>query len=269
MHIMKNEDNGVITMYLHGRPNLLSIFSKWVDSYFSKKGEGYLDWRKEYLKGLGINVDLMGYDYEGDWDDEDYYESMGDWYNSHLNDDSYWNPSPSEDDDYDDYDEVYPGNFFTKPSSTKRRGKNGKYKHEKSKGCRIVDMNGKPYCSDKGKKGKYSKGSKGSEDYSFEDSCYNGAKEIYYYDDYMDRLNFIKFKNIPSFEAFCSLKGITIPKDVLKMMMYRPVSHCCINKNLLLEEKELLLEAEESYGSMVYSAATSEDIDDLGNSLDL
>ena len=73
MHIMKNEDNGVIAMYLHGRPNLLSIFSKWVDSYFSKKGEGYLDWRKEYLKGLGINVDLMGYDYEGDWDDEDYY----------------------------------------------------------------------------------------------------------------------------------------------------------------------------------------------------
>ena len=98
---MKNEDNGVIAMYLHGRPNLLSIFSKWVDSYFSKKGEGYLDWRKEYLKGLGINVDLM--DYEGDWDDEDYYESMDDWYNSHLNDDSYWNPSPSEEDDYDDY----------------------------------------------------------------------------------------------------------------------------------------------------------------------
>ena len=139
----------------------------------------------------------------------------------------------------DDYDEVYPGNLFTKPSSTKRRGKNGKYKHEKSKGCRIVDMNGKPYCSDKGKKGKYSKDFKGSEDYSFENSCYNGAKEIYYYDDYMDRLNFIKFKTIPSFEAFCSLKGITIPKDVLKMMMYRPVSHCCINKNLLLEEKEI------------------------------
>ena len=71
MHIMKKEKNEVIAMYLHGRPNLLSIFSKWVDSYFSKKGEGYLDWRKEYLKGLGINVDLMVYDDDEDWDDED------------------------------------------------------------------------------------------------------------------------------------------------------------------------------------------------------
>lgn len=261
---MKNEDNGVITMYLHGRPNLLSIFDKWVDSYFSKKCDSYIDWRKEYLKSFGVNVDLMGYDDGEDWDDEDYYDAMGDWYNTHLNDDSYWNPSPSEDDDYE-YDEVYPGNS----SSTKRRGKNGKYKHEKSKGCKIVDMNGEPYCGGKGKKGKHSKGFNGSEDYSFEDSCYNGAKEIYYYDDYMDRLNFLKFKNIPSFEAYCALKGITIPKEVLKMMKYRYVSHCCANKNILLEEKKLMLEAEESYGSMVYSAATCEDIDDLGSDLDL
>ena len=149
---MKNEDNGVITMYLHGRPNLLSIFDKWVDSYFSKKCDSYIDWRKDYLKSFGINVDLMGYDDGEDWDDEDYYDAMGDWYNTHLNDDSYWNPSPSEDDDYE-YDEVYPGNS----SSTKRRGKNGKYKHEKSKGCKIVDMNGEPYCGGKGKKGKHSK----------------------------------------------------------------------------------------------------------------
>ena len=83
MHIMKNEDNGVITMYLHGRPNLLSIFSKWVDSYFSKKCEGYLGWRREYLKGMGINTDLMGYDYDEDWEDEDYYDALGDWYNKH------------------------------------------------------------------------------------------------------------------------------------------------------------------------------------------
>lgn len=261
---MRNRDKGVVTVYMHGRPNLLAIFNKWVDGYFSKKGDGYLDWRREYMRNMGVDIDAMYPTDDDYWDDEDYYESMGEWYNTHLNDDSYWNPSggyhgKNNDDYYDDGEQLYP---IVTASKKKKRGKNGKYKHEKGgkRHCKMIDISGKSgddscYGDD--------------DDYSFDKSCYNGSKDIYYYDDYMDRFSFLKFNSIPKFKEYCDKRGITIPKDVLSMMKYRPVSHCCVNKNILLNEKRLMLEAEESYGSMVYSAATNEDIDNMGSALDL
>ena len=255
---MKNKDNVVISMYLHGRPNLLEIFSKWVDGYFTKKSDSYIDWRRNYLKALGVNINS-----NDDWDEEDYYEGMANWYEENLDDDCYWNPSPSD----DDYDDWYEGDCVQMYPPNKRKGKNGKYKHEKGNGCRVVDINDKSHGKKRGNCGNDYDGA--IDDYSFEESCYKGTKDIYYYDDYTDRLSFLRFKSIPQFKVYCEKRGITIPKEVLDMMKYRYVSHCCVNKNILLSEKRMLLEAEESYGSMVYSAATSEDIDNMGENLNL
>ena len=106
-------------------------------------------------------------------------------------------------------------------------------------------------------------------DYSFDDACYNSTKRIYYYDDYMDKDKVIKFRSLRTFEKFCDDRGIYISPSVLSLMKYRVENHCCINKNVLLDENLVVLEAEESYGSMVYSAALPEEIDTMSNVLSL
>ena len=106
-------------------------------------------------------------------------------------------------------------------------------------------------------------------DYSFDDACYNSSKRIYYYDDYMDKDKVIKFRSLRTFEKFCDDRGIYISPSVLSLMKYRVENHCCINKNVLLDENLVVLEAEESYGSMVYSAALPEEIDTMYSVLSL
>ena len=106
-------------------------------------------------------------------------------------------------------------------------------------------------------------------DYSFDDACYNSTKRIYYYDDYMNKDNVMKFRSLRTFEKFCDERGIYISPCVLSLMKYRTENHCCINKNVLLDENLVVLEAEESYGSMVYSAALPDEIDAMYNVLSL
>ena len=106
-------------------------------------------------------------------------------------------------------------------------------------------------------------------DYSFDDACYDSAKRIYYYDDYMNKDNVMKFRSLRTFENFCDERGIYISPSVLSLMKYHTENHCCINKNVLLDENLVVLEAEESYGSMVYSAALPDEIDAMYNVLSL
>lgn len=156
-------------------------------------------------------------------------ESFDDFCESHMDELDYCN------DDYDDYELVYP------PSSSSSK----LYDDESS------------YDEDD------------ITDYSFDDACYNSTKRIYYYDDYMNKDNVMKFRSLRTFEKFCDEKGIYISPCVLSLMKYRIENHCCINKNVLLDENLVVLEAEESYGSMVYSAALPEEIDAMYNVLSL
>ena len=209
---MSNTDNkDILFIHLHNRPNLLSPFYLWVDSYLSS--HSLLDYEDSvsYLQNYGIDISDI---YPSD-------ESFDDFYASHMDE------LNNYDDDYDDYELVYPS------SSSSSLGNDD-----------IID-------------------------YSFDDACYNSSKRIYYYDDYMDKDKVIKFRSLRTFEKFCDDRGIYISPSVLSLMKYRIENHCCINKNVLLDENLVVLEAEESYGSMVYSAALPDEIDAMYNVLSL
>ena len=156
-------------------------------------------------------------------------ESFDDFCASHMDELDYGN-----DDDYDDYELVYP------PSSPN-----------------LEEDDDSSYDEDD------------VTDYSFDDACYNSTKRIYYYDDYMNKDSVMKFRSLRTFEKFCDERGIYISPCVLSLMKYRTENHCCINKNVLLDENLVVLEAEESYGSMVYSAALPDEIDAMYNVLSL
>ena len=209
---MSNTDNkDILFIHLHNRPNLLSPFYLWVDSYLSSHSSFDYEDSVSYLQNYGFDIDISDI-YPSD-------ESFDDYYASNIDDldDGY--------DDYNDYELVYP------PSSTL--------------------------------------GDDDVIDYSFDDVCYDSAKRIYYYDDYMNKDNVMKFRSLRTFENFCDERGIYISPSVLSLMKYRIENHCCINKNVLLDDNLIVLEAEESYGSMVYSAALPEEIDAMSNVLSL
>ena len=213
----KTDNKDILFIDLHNRPSLLSPFYSWVDDYLSS--HLLLEDSISYLQNYGIDMSDI---YPSD-------DSFDDFYASHMDELDYGN-----DDDYDDYELVYP------PSSSSKLGDDESSYNEDD----ITD-------------------------YSFDDACYNSTKRIYYYDDYMNKDNVMKFRSLRTFEKFCDERGIYISPCVLGLMKYRTENHCCINKNVLLDENLVVLEAEESYGSMVYSAALPDEIDAMYNVLSL
>ena len=195
----------------------------------------FYSWVDSYLSSHSLLDDSISYlqNYGFNIDMSDIYpsdDSFDDFYASHMDELDYGN-----DDDYDDYELVYP------PSSSSSK-----------------------LCDDDS-----SYDEDDVTDYSFDDACYNSSKRIYYYDDYMNKDNVMKFRSLRTFEKFCDERGIYISPCVLSLMKYRTENHCCINKNVLLDENLVVLEAEESYGSMVYSAALLDEIDAMYNVLSL
>ena len=195
----------------------------------------FYSWVDSYLSSNSLLEDSVSYlqNLGFDIDMSDIYpsdESFDDYLESHMDELDYGN-----DDDYDDYELVYP------PSSSSSK-----------------------LCDDDS-----SYDEDDITDYSFDDACYNSTKRIYYYDDYMNKDNVMKFRSLRTFEKFCDERGIYISPCVLSLMKYRTENHCCINKNVLLDENLVVLEAEESYGSMVYSAALPDEIDAMYNVLSL
>ena len=194
----------------------------------------FYSWVDSYLSSHSLLDDSISYlqNYGFNIDMSDIYpsdDSFDDFYASHMDELDYGN-----DDDYDDYELVYP------PSSPN-----------------LEEDDDSSYDEDD------------VTDYSFDDACYNSTKRIYYYDDYMNKDNVMKFRSLRTFEKFCDERGIYISPCVLSLMKYRTENHCCINKNVLLDENLVVLEAEESYGSMVYSAALPDEIDAMYNVLSL
>lgn len=193
----------------------------------------FYSWVDSYLSSHSLLDDSISYLQNYGLDISDIYpsdDSFDDFYASHMDELDYGN-----DDDYDDYELVYP------PSSSSSK-----------------------LCDDD-----VSYDEDDVTDYSFDDACYNSTKRIYYYDDYMNKDNVMKFRSLRTFEKFCDERGIYISPCVLSLMKYRTENHCCINKNVLLDENLVVLEAEESYGSMVYSAALPDEIDAMYNVLSL
>lgn len=195
----------------------------------------FYSWVDSYLSSNSLLEDSVSYlqNLGFDIDMSDIYpsdESFDDYLESHMDELDYGN-----DDDYDDYELVYPPSS----SSSKLGDDDSSYDED--------DIT----------------------DYSFDDACYNSTKRIYYYDDYMNKDNVMKFRSLRTFEKFCDERGIYISPCVLSLMKYRTENHCCINKNVLLDENLVVLEAEESYGSMVYSAALPDEIDAMYNVLSL
>lgn len=194
----------------------------------------FYSWVDSYLSSHSLLDDTISYLQNYGIDMSDIYPSdysFDDFYASHMDELDYGN-----DDDYDDYELVYP------PSSSSSK---------------LCDDDNSSYDEDD------------VTDYSFDDACYNSSKRIYYYDDYMNKDNVMKFRSLRTFEKFCDERGIYISPCVLSLMKYRTENHCCINKNVLLDENLVVLEAEESYGSMVYSAALPDEIDAMYNVLSL
>lgn len=192
----------------------------------------FYSWVDSYLSSHSLLDDSISYLQNYGIDISDIYpsdDSFDDFYASHMDDLDYGN------DDYDDYELVYP------PSSSSSK-----------------------LCDDD-----VSYDEDDVTDYSFDDACYNSTKRIYYYDDYMNKDNVMKFRSLRTFEKFCDERGIYVSPCVLSLMKYRTENHCCINKNVLLDENLVVLEAEESYGSMVYSAALPDEIDAMYNVLSL
>ena len=193
----------------------------------------FYSWVDSYLSSHSLLDDSISYLQNYGIDISDIYpsdDSFDDFYASHMDELDYGN-----DYDYDDYELVYP------PSSSSSN-----------------------LCDDDS-----SYDEDDVTDYSFDDACYNSSKRIYYYDDYMNKDNVMKFRSLRTFEKFCDERGIYISPCVLSLMKYRTENHCCINKNVLLDENLVVLEAEESYGSMVYSAALPDEIDAMYNVLSL
>ena len=192
----------------------------------------FYSWVDSYLSSHSLLDDSISYLQNYGIDISDIYpsdDSFDDFYASHMDELDYGN------DDYDDYELVYP------PSSSSSK-----------------------LCDDDS-----SYDEDDITDYSFDDACYNSTKRIYYYDDYMNKDTVMKFRSLRTFEKFCDERGIYISPCVLSLMKYRTENHCCINKNVLLDENLVVLEAEESYGSMVYSAALPDEIDAMYNVLSL
>jgi len=175
-----------------------------------------------------------------------------------------------EDDDFDDYEEVYPGgpkdddeddediyselypndywDALEEESMRKKKGKGGKYKHSK------------------GKKGK----NKGSEDsiditkpytgnfidYLAEEDEGDGVLEkqfIYFYPDYHDKTDRLEFNSLKEFDKFCSHNDFLVPPYVGEKIAYRPVSHVCLNPGAKERGVDEIMSAE-SYHDMYFEA---------------
>ena len=132
---MSNIDNkDILFIHLHNRPSLLSPFYLWVDSCLSTHSVWDYEGSISYLQNYGIDISDI-------YPSED---SFDDFYASHMDDLDYGN-----DDDYDDYELVYPSSSSSSLSNDD-----------------ISTIDSSLYGNDD------------IIDYSFDDACYNSSKQI-------------------------------------------------------------------------------------------
>lgn len=188
---------------------------------------GYLDKHGNvYMNPKG----KTGTDY---WDEDDDFDDYEEVY-----------PGPSDDDDEEDiYAELYPDEYWEeleKEREKKKKGKNGKYKHTKGKGKKgsedEIDIT-KPY----------------SQGFIDEASDGNVPQYIFFYPDYKDKTDKLEFNSLKEFDDFCSSNDFLVPPYVGERIAYRPVSHVCLNPGAKERGVDEIM-GSESYADMFYEA---------------
>jgi hypothetical protein len=173
------------------------------------------------------------------WDEEDYWDEYEEIY-----------PGPSEkDDDEDDeniYSELYPDvdeYWSSLESGSKKKGKNGKYKHSKKKKTKgsedMLDIT-RPYTQ-------------GFIDETDMPEDSSAAQYIWFYIDYHDKTDRMEFNSLKDFDDFCAKNEFIVPPYVAERIAYRPVSHVCLNPGAKERGVNEIMSAE-SYADMYYEA---------------
>lgn len=85
------------------------------------------------------------------------------------------------------------------------------------------------------------------------------GKEIWFYWDYADKGSRIEFTSMSEFNEFCDNEGYQVDSDVATSIMYRRISHACLDPSLR-EDGIMKVVAEESYGDMVYAAVPVQEL---------
>ncbi len=174
-----------------------------------------------------------------------------------------------DDGDDDDEDVIWPPAHQTKKTKGKKKGRSAydefwaeetrrskKHKHHKRKGgCRIIDIT-EPYSGDEEHPREIDFAD--YEELGDDDGILNG-KEIYYYPDYHDKDGRLEFESLSAFNDFCEDNGYTVPERVANDIMFRRISHTCLNPTCR-EWGCYEIMAEESYGSMFYEVCDSSEL---------
>lgn len=173
------------------------------------------------------------------WDEDDYWDEYEEVY-----------PGPSEkDDDEDIYSELYPdvdAYWDSLESDSKKKGRNGKYKHTKGKKNKtkvsedMLDIT-RPYTQ----------GFIDETDLPEDDDLV--AQYIWFYPDYHDMTDKLEFNSLKDFDDFCVKNDFIVPPYVGEKIAYRPVSHVCLNPGAKERGVDEIMSAE-SYGDMYYEA---------------
>jgi hypothetical protein len=230
------------------RPNLSILFKSFINKHFTelrKRVEHYyevfpfllqfglndedVESLLRYYGYIDDNNEIVSSNIVNDEDDDDstsngYYWSRGNW---------------DEDDYWDEYEELH-------YDSSKKRNKDGKFKHVKQNKPRgsedsMLDIT-KPYSQ------------------GFIDECDKNdddkvvAQYIFFYPNYGDKTDKLEFNSLHDFDEFCSNNEYFVPAYVAEDIAYRPVSHVCINPGPLYRGGVDEIMSAESYGDMFYEA---------------
>lgn len=153
-----------------------------------------------------------------------------------------------DDDDEDIYSELYPNEYWDaleQESMGKKKGKGGKYKHSKTKKGKnkgsedSIDIT-KPY-------------SQGFIDDEEDEDGVLDKQYIYFYPDYHDKTDRLEFNSLKEFDKFCSHNEFLVPPYVGERIAYRPVSHVCLNPGAKERGVDEIMGAE-NYHDMFFEA---------------
>ena len=196
--------------------------------YLDKKGNIVMNPKKKH-SGKGTEY----------WDEEDYWDEYEEIY-----------PGPSEKDDDEDediYSELYPDvdEYWNRlESGSKKKGKNGKYKHSKkktkTKGSEDMFDITRPYTQ-------------GFIDETDIPEDGTATQYIWFYVDYHDKTDRLEFNSLKDFDDFCAKNEFIVPPYVGEKIAYRPVSHVCLNPGAKERGVDEIMSAE-SYADMYYEA---------------
>lgn len=198
--------------------------------------------------------DCLSRRYEEEYADE---QDLWDrYYRNYYNDEAFY--EGNEDYYYDDDGAmIYPYISSKKGKKEKKIKYKTRNKHNKSKSskARIIDIN-TPYD---GYETECIYDYDSEDDYNLNELCYNEPKEIWFYYDYHDNEDKLKFEDIQSFCKYCNDKGYFIPQFIMSELKYRYESHCCLSSASKYAGVTNITSGR-SYGDMFYEACDEKEL---------